>query len=500
MDTKLLKQKILDLAIRGKLVPQDPNDEPASILLEKIKKEKEKLIKEGKIKKDKKESTIFLGDDKLHYEKLADGTVKNIEEEIPFNIPESWYWCRLNNLASYKKGPFGSAITKSIFVPQNNNTYKVYEQGNAINKTVDYGKYYISQEKFHELQSFEIHENDIIVSCAGTIGETFIIPIVHPKGIINQALMKISLFNNNISTFYLLYFDRIIKNKSNADSNGSAIKNIPPFDVLKQYLIPIPPLQEQQRIVSKIEELFKQVDAIEEEKQSLLKLIDKAKNKVLDLAMTGKLVKQDPNDEPASRLLEKIFEEKKKLAKEGKIKLSKDELLSPPTSVDNDYYQKMGYDRDINWCQCDIRDVLYYEQPTVYIVKNTRYNDNFKTPVLTAGKSFILGYTDEIDGIYDKVPCIIFDDFTTDTKYVDFNFKVKSSAMKILKNITYTNIKYLYYFIKQIEIVNNTHKRYWISDFSKRKVILPSRLYQDKVVQVVNDYLNSLNQIKEELN
>lgn len=160
----------------------------------------------------------------------------------------------------------------------------------------------------------------------------------------------------------------------------------------------------------------------------------------------------------------------------------------------------MGYDRDINWCQCDIRDVLYYEQPTVYIVKNTRYNDNFKTPVLTAGKSFILGYTDEIDGIYDKVPCIIFDDFTTDTKYVDFNFKVKSSAMKILKNITYTNIKYLYYFIKQIEIVNNTHKRYWISDFSKRKVILPSRLYQDKVVQVVNDYLNSLNQIKEELN
>jgi len=310
---------------------------------------------------------------------------------------------------------------------------------------------------------------------------------------VKSSAMKILHCNTSVNIKFIFYSIQLLS--CNVDTHKRFW-----ISLYSQKNIYLPPKSYQDKVVNLIETLFQQVDAIEEEKQSLLKLIDKAKNKVLDLAMTGKLVKQDPNDEPASRLLEKIFEEKKKLAKEGKIKLSKDELLSPPTSVDNDYYQKMGYDRDINWCQCDIRDVLYYEQPTVYIVKNTRYNDNFKTPVLTAGKSFILGYTDEIDGIYDKVPCIIFDDFTTDTKYVDFNFKVKSSAMKILKNITYTNIKYLYYFIKQIEIVNNTHKRYWISDFSKRKVILPSRLYQDKVVQVVNDYLNSLNQIKEELN
>ena len=205
MDTKLLKQKILDLAIRGKLVPQDPNDEPASILLEKIRKEKQVLIKQGKIKKDKNESTIFVGDDKQHYEKFADGTIKNIENEIPFEIPDSWCWCRLKDVAAYKKGPFGSSITKSMFVPKAENTYKVYEQRNAIYKNTFMGDYYISEEKFQELKSFELFPNDIIVSCAGTIGESYILPSDAPKGVINQALMKITLFEQKMQQFYLYY-------------------------------------------------------------------------------------------------------------------------------------------------------------------------------------------------------------------------------------------------------------------------------------------------------
>ena len=353
MDTKLLKQKILDLAIRGKLVTQDPNDEPANILLEKIRKEKQELIKQGKIKKDKNESTIFVGDDKQHYEKFADGTIKNIENEIPFEIPDYWCWCRLKDVAAYKKGPFGSSITKSMFVPKAENTYKVYEQRNAIYKNTFMGDYYISEEKFQELKSFELFPDDIIVSCAGTIGESYIVPSNAPKGVINQALMKITLFEQKMQQFYLYYFDRILKEQSKEDGKGSAMKNIPPFDILKKYLIPIPSLCEQQRIVEKIEELFAQVDKIEEEKQSLLKLIDMAKNKVLDLAMKGKLVKQDPNDEPASVLLEKIFEEKKKLAKEGKIKLSKDKLLEPKISDDNDYYQ----DLPKSWSYCTLGSI-----------------------------------------------------------------------------------------------------------------------------------------------
>ena len=171
MDTKALKQKILDLAIRGKLVPQDPNDEPASVLLEKIRAEKQQMVKDGMLKsKDLKNDTvIFVGEDNLHYEKFSDGSIKCIEKELPFTEPKGWSWTRLGNVGCYKKGPFGSSITKAMFVPESDKAIKVYEQKNAINKDATIGKYYISEEKFESLKSFEVFPNDIIVSCAGTI-------------------------------------------------------------------------------------------------------------------------------------------------------------------------------------------------------------------------------------------------------------------------------------------------------------------------------------------
>ncbi len=160
----------------------------------------------------------------------------------------------------------------------------------------------------------------------------------------------------------------------------------------------------------------------------------------------------------------------------------------------------MDYNSDIDWEKCEIRDVLYYEQPTKYIVTKEDYNDSFKIPVLTAGKSFILGYTNEKFGIFDKLPCIIFDDFTTDIKYVDFQFKVKSSAMKILNCNTNANIKYVFNFMKRIKVINETHKRYWISDYSKREIILPSLNYQNLVVGLIDKYSQYLDNIKAELN
>lgn len=165
MDTKKLRQKILDLAIHGKLVPQDPNDEPASVLLERIKAEKERLIKEGKIKKSKKSTKAS---DTPHY------------EQVPFEVPGSWVWCTLGDLAFYKKGPFGSSLTKAMFVPKSNDTYKVYEQKNAIQKDNTLGSYFITKEKYDSLIGFAIQPYDIIVSCAGTIGETYVLPhIIH---------------------------------------------------------------------------------------------------------------------------------------------------------------------------------------------------------------------------------------------------------------------------------------------------------------------------------
>ena len=345
MDTKKLRQKILDLAIRGKLVPQNPNDEPASVLIEKIRAEKEQLIKEKKIKRDKNESYIYRSD-KSYYEKFADGTVKCIDKEIPFEIPESWEWCRLGSVAFYKKGPFGSSITKSMFIPESENAIKVYEQKNAIYKNAEIGSYYISEEKFDELKGFQVYPNDIIVSCAGTIGETYVMPTEIKKGIINQALMRIKLFNNEILDFYLMYFDFVLKSQANEQGRGTAIKNIPPFDILKNFLLPLPPLSEQYRIRDFIQGINEKVDCIDNDKNIVSALIIQTKSKILDLAIRGKLVPQDPNDEPASVLLERIKSEHTESKKKTK------------STGDNSHYQNLPFEIPENWVWARFQDIF----------------------------------------------------------------------------------------------------------------------------------------------
>ena len=456
MDTKKLRQKILDLAIRGKLVPQDPNDEPASVLLERIRAEKERLIKEGKIKRSKKTAT----DDEI---------------EAPFEIPESWEWVKLDDLAFYKKGPFGSSLTKSMFVPDTPDAFKVYEQKNAINKDATLGNYFIDAAKYEELIGFAVSPSDIIVSCAGTIGETYILPQNIREGIINQALMLIRLFDIQIMDFYLLYFDFILKNEAAKESKGTAIKNIPPFDVLKNFLIPIPPLAEQERIVNEVERWFTLIDELESNEGDLLKTIDKAKSKILDLAIHGKLVPQDPNDEPAIDLLKRI---------------------NPKFEVcDNVQYDILPN----GWTCCRLEEIVDYEQPQAYIVQSTNYNPQYTIPVLTAGKSFIIGYTNEEEGICSNLPVIIFDDFTTDSRYVDFPFKVKSSAMKILRVKEGINIQYVCHFMSVTRLIGDTHKRYWISEYSKLAIPLPPYLEQLRIVTKIEELFAVLDGIKESI-
>lgn len=332
MNTKALRQKILDLAIHGKLVPQDPNDEPASVLLERIRDEKERLIKEGKIKRPKKTKTTS---DKPHY---------------PYELPEGWAWCKLDDLAFYKKGPFGSSLTKAMFVSKGDDTYKVYEQKNAIQKDCTLGTYYISKEKYESLSGFAIQPFDIIVSCAGTIGETYVLPRNIQKGIINQALMLIRLYYRDIEQFYLLYFDFILKEEAKNSSKGTAIKNIPPFDVLKNFYIPIPPLKEQIRILDEINKWMSFVELIETGTANLQNVIKQTKSKVLDLAIHGKLVPQDPTDEPASELLKRI---------------------NPKAEItcDNGHYQKLPE----GWCECKLSDVCVFDNG--YAFSSDNYND-----------------------------------------------------------------------------------------------------------------------------
>ena len=236
-DLEVLKSKIIDAGIQGKLTEQLPEDGTAEELLEQIEIQKNTILKNRKGRVDKK--------------------IKAIDGDFPYEIPSHWKWIRFGNIGLFKKGPFGSALTKSMFVPKGENTVKVYEQQHAINKDNTLGTYYITREYFDDSMSgFEVLPGDIIVSCAGTIGEIYIMPDDIEQGIINQALMRVTLAEGVNRKFFQYYFDANLKKSAQNESNGSAIKNIPPFDVMKNWYFPIPPLEEQERIVEKIENIL----------------------------------------------------------------------------------------------------------------------------------------------------------------------------------------------------------------------------------------------------
>ena len=394
MNGKQLKNSILQWAILGKLVPQDPNDEPASVLLDKIRQEKERLIKEKKIKRDKNASIIYRGEDNSYYEKiLATGEVKCIDEDIPFEIPQGWEWCRLNDLALYRKGPFGSSLTKSMFVTKSNQSVKVYEQKNAIQKDFRLGDYYISKEKFEVMQSFIAKPNDIIVSCAGTIGETYLLPLDAPVGIINQALMRVSLFDLSMAEYWQMYFAYMLLNEAQMKGAGSAIKNIPPFEYLKAVLVPVPPLSEQNRLVERYNLLLSLIVKYESEADKLnclnLNIYDKLKKTVLQEAIQGKLVPQIAEEGSAQELLEQIKEEKRKLVKEGKLKKSALNDSAIFRGDDNKYWEKsedgaVCIDEEIpfeipsNWAWVRLDDICSF----IHRGKSPKYSPIKKYPVV----------------------------------------------------------------------------------------------------------------------
>lgn len=207
-----------------------------------------------------------------------------------------------------------------MFVPDSPTAIKVYEQQNAIRKNHRLGHYFISEEKYQELKSCEVFPGDIIVSCAGTIGEAYVLPQDMRKGILNQALMRVALYDHDLTPFYLILFEHIIKRESSAQSKGTAMTNIPPLPEFKQYLMPIPPLAEQRRIVEALDKYLALVDEIEQAQADLDALFAQLKSKVLDLAIRGELTAQDPDDEPADKLLERIQAEKVAMVERGELK------------------------------------------------------------------------------------------------------------------------------------------------------------------------------------
>ena len=279
MNTKALRQKILDLAIHGKLVPQDPNDEPASVLLERIRAEKERLIKEGKIKKPKKSKAAC---DKPHY---------------PFELPKGWVWTTLGEIGSWQSGATPSRMNKDYY----GGNIPWLKTGDLNDGTITYIPEYITQRALEETSVRLNPKGSVLIAMYGaTIGK---IGILSFPATTNQACC--ACYEYSINQMFLFYF--LLANRENfiAMGGGGAQPNISKEKIISTSM-PLPPLKEQERIVAEIERWLSFVDIVEIEKSDLQSTICLAKSKILDLAIHGKLVPQDPNDEPASELLKRI--------------------------------------------------------------------------------------------------------------------------------------------------------------------------------------------------
>ena len=286
MDTKKLRQKILNLAIHGKLVPQDPNDEPASVLLERIKAEKERLIKEGKIKRSKKPVKTS---DTPHY-----------QQDVPFEVPEGWAWTTIEEICS--KIGSGSTPRGSNYSA---NGIPFFRSQNVYNDRLVYDDIkYISEEVHQKMKGTEVLANDLLLNITGgSLGRCAVVPADFNCGNVSQhvCIMRSVLVEPE-------YFHALVLSSYFAKSmkiTGSGREGLPKYS-LEQMAFPLPPLSEQQRIVMEIEKLFALIDQIEHSKVNLQTIIKQTKSKILDLAIHGKLVPQDPNDEPAIELLKRI--------------------------------------------------------------------------------------------------------------------------------------------------------------------------------------------------
>ena len=332
MNGKQLKNSILQWAIQGKLVPQDPHDEPASVLLDKIRQEKERLIKEKKIKRDKNASIIYRGEDNSYYEKmLATGEVKCIDEEVPFEIPQGWEWCRMQDVITFVNG---RAYKKEELLPQGK--YKVLRVGNFFtNNEWYYSDLELPEDKY-------CYNGDLLYAWSASFG-----PQIWngDKTIFHYHIWNIKFNSMILFREYLYYFFLFDKTQVKASTTGSTMVHVS-MENMKPRLIPIPPVNEQKRIVHEIENIIPLIErygTFQNKKEILDSNIKTTlKKSILQEAIQGKLVPQIAEEGTAQELLEQIKTEKQKLVKEGKLKKSalNDSVIF--RGDHNKYYEKIG--------------------------------------------------------------------------------------------------------------------------------------------------------------
>jgi len=289
MDTKKLRQKILDLAIRGKLVPQDPNDEPASVLLERIRAEKERLIKEGKIKRSKKTTS-----DTPHY-----------ENDVPFEVPDGWISCRFDRICSkFSTGPFGSMVHKADYVSDGGvpivNPMNIVA-GDILNDNL----MMVSNEKAQELNRYRLSVDDILIARRGDLKKCAIVKETAVDWLCGTGSFFLHVPYVESRYIQLFYLSEYVQTILSKECVGATMDNLNQ-SVLGAIPFLLPPQKEQRRIISEVDKWFALIDTLETEKEDLQTFIAQTKSKILDLAIHGKLVPQDQNDEPAIELLKRI--------------------------------------------------------------------------------------------------------------------------------------------------------------------------------------------------
>ena len=374
-----LRKSILQLAIQGKLVKQNPNDEPASELVKKIYEEKKKLIAEGKIKKDKNESYIFKGEDNCYYEKIGKNEPVKLED-LPFDIPDNWAWIRLKSLANIyngnsinedeKKKKYTNVIGRDFIATKDVGFDRTIAYNNGVNIP-------------YESDTFKIAPANKILMCieGGSAGRK--IAITDREVCFGN---KLACFDSVIvDDFYLFNIFQSTEFTSIFKSSLTGIIGGVSINTLKEFIIPLPPLEEQQRIVDKInsfEPLLQEYEGYEKKLTELESTFaDKLKKSILQYAIEGKLVKQDPNDEPASVLLEHIKAEKEKLIKEGKIKRDKNESYIYQGD-DKNYYENLPS----RWVKTYIRNIISLTSGTD-LTPEEYSPDNIGVPYLTGASN-----------------------------------------------------------------------------------------------------------------
>ena len=351
MNGKQLKNSILQWAIQGKLVPQDPNDEPASVLLDKIRQEKERLIKEKKIKRDKNASIIYRGEDNSYYEKiLATGEVKCIDEEVPFEIPQGWEWCRLKHICSMQAGKNISA--NKIFSDKSDSHPYRCVGGNGLRGYTE---------------NFNSHGHYSIIGRQGALCGC--VNIEKGKFYATEHAVVVDTYEI-LSSLFMYYFLTALNLNKYATATaqpGLAVSNV------LEVMCPLPPLNEGMRIIEKLSLLIPLIENynVIQEKQDILNdsIKEQLKKSVLQEAIHGKLVPQLVEEGTAQELLEQIKTEKQKLVKEGKLKKSalNDSVMF--LGDDNKYYEQIGencnditdeipFDLPYNWCWCRFSNIV----------------------------------------------------------------------------------------------------------------------------------------------